>query len=560
MATSLEEPPGNNSSESSVRAKSYAALLRSNLPSVSNKNVIEISLEKDFKGPFNVSVEDCAKVLVKLGIDPQPSVYVESVQICPNGRGVVYVTLKPDEPIERFCLYDVIQVTESGIRAVQIKPAGKRDIIVTLKGIHPNTRDDGVMDYLSKFGKLTSTKVVRPVFGEGPLKGLGNGDRMFKLELSPNKYLGTYHVIDGQRVIAKYRGQQPTCARCFCTPQTCPGKGMARKCEIEGGVKLEFNDYIFNLWEEIGYEPSNVDLGPENNIEHATNACENFTPVKTTSLDSEKYFGVRISSFPKDIDHGQIVEFLVNSGLPGLYMDHISIRHNGSVLIQDLPNNVCLDLITAINDKLSFGRKLYCNGVIPRTPDKPANDQTQDQQEVVNSVSSQENEQEQSKLSHVDNNSIEVPTLLSPMSPNTFSQQYSETPDMNLQLLSNVELARRNSLSLRTPPTGSLGDELLKADSQHITKFKSIVSNIKDMAEKFSDFGTCESLSDETDTDRQTNEKFQLQGRKKKRKIKLSPSPPTEYFLKKPNVRQSPDNLAQSSPVNLVKGKTVSRE
>ena len=75
------------------------------------------------------------------------------------------------------------------------------------------------------------------------------------------------------------------------------------------------------------------------------------------------------------------------------------------------------------------------------------------------------------------------------------------------------------------------------------------------MAEKFSDFGTCESLSDETDTDRQTNEKFQLQGRKKKRKIKLSPSPPTEYFLKKPNVRQSRDNLAQSSPVNLVKEK-----
>ena len=185
MATSLEEPPGELSSEneSEKRAKSYAALLRSNLPAVMNKNVIEILLEKDFKGPFYVNVEDCAKVLVKLGINPKPNVHVESVQICPNGRGIIYVTLKADISIERFFLYDVIQVTESGIRAVQIKPAGNRDIIVTLKGIHPNTRDDGVMDYLSKFGKLTSTKVVKPVFGEGPLKGLGNGDRMFKLEL-----------------------------------------------------------------------------------------------------------------------------------------------------------------------------------------------------------------------------------------------------------------------------------------------------------------------------------------------------------------------------------------
>ena len=33
----------------------------------------------------------------------------------------------------------------------QVKPAGNREIIVTLKGIHPITRDDGVMDYLSKF-------------------------------------------------------------------------------------------------------------------------------------------------------------------------------------------------------------------------------------------------------------------------------------------------------------------------------------------------------------------------------------------------------------------------
>ena len=71
--------------------KSYAALLSSNLPSVWNKNVLEIVLEKDARGSFNVSEEDCAKVMSKLGLDSRPGVHVESVQICPNGRGVLLI-------------------------------------------------------------------------------------------------------------------------------------------------------------------------------------------------------------------------------------------------------------------------------------------------------------------------------------------------------------------------------------------------------------------------------------------------------------------------------------
>ena len=117
--------------------KSYAALLSSNLPSTWNKNVLEIVLEKDMRGSFNVSEIDCAKVLRKLGLDNRPGVHVESVQICPNGRGVLLITLKKEVPIEMFCRHDVFQVTQSGsIRAVHVKPAGKRDVVVTMKGIH----------------------------------------------------------------------------------------------------------------------------------------------------------------------------------------------------------------------------------------------------------------------------------------------------------------------------------------------------------------------------------------------------------------------------------------
>ena len=73
------------------------------------------------------------------------------------------------------------------------------------------------------------------------------------------------------------------------------------------------------------------------------------------------------------------------------------------------------------------------------------------------------------------------------------------------------------------------------------------------MAERFSDFASCESLSDETDSETKksnNNEGFQIQGRRHKRKKdKLSPSPPKEFFLKKQNMRSSPD-----------KGKSVSQQ
>ena len=389
------------------------------------------------------------------------------------------------------------------------------------------------------------------MYSDGPLKGIGNGDRMYKIELSPNSYLGIYHVIDGQRVTAKYKGQQPTCARCFGTPQSCPGKGLARRCELEGGLKKEFDDYIFQLWDDIGYVPSNVELGSDNELDLDISDCKQFTPVKTTSQDPCKFNGVRISSFPRETDHGLITEFIIYSGMPDEYKDNVSIKNNGTVMIEGLPNNICLDLIAAVHGNTSFGSKLYCNGVIPRTPDKTDHKEELAHSSVPLVSISPANQQDQLQADPTG-----VPSPLSPMSPNTFSQQYSETPDFNLQLLSNVDLARRHSLSLRTPPRGSLGEQLLNSEpeSQQFTKVKNMLSNIKDMAERFSEFASCESLSDDGGTDTQNNESFKLQGRKKKtKKHKLSPSPTKEFFLKKQNTRKSPVNSVHSSPVDLVK-------
>ena len=606
--------------------KSYAALVSSNLPSTWSKNVLEIILEKEAKGSFNVSEEDCVKVMRKLGLDPRPGVHVESVQICPNGRGVLLITLKKEVPIDKFCHHDVFQVTQSGIWAVHAKPAGKRDVVVILKGVHSNTRDDGVIDYLSKYGKIISTKFVYAVFGEGPLKGIKNGDRMYKMEIKPNSYLGTYHVIDGQRVTARYPGQQQTCARCFGTPHSCPGKGMARRCEQEGGVKLEFNDYIHQLWLKIGYVPSQVELSPETNSEHASQESDGFTPTKAApTQDPTRYTGVRVSTFPRDTDQGMIVEFLINSGLPESHKENVKVKQNGTVMIDNLPNKDCIALIEAVHNKVNFGKKLYCNGVIPCTPEKldnltdipssihsspgcsasttsstpPSNSSStsaaqgpsvssclsveqlssvlQPQLNLVNDnqVQASSNSLSVPKLSSVSQGQLTLPEHtqvqayistvtsvtttgsacrsspgpcpVSPMSPNTFSQQYSETPDITTLHLSAQDLVRRNSLSLRSPPLGSLADEILRSGETGDTyaKAKSILSNLKEMTDKYSDFASCDSSLGESE--KEVEDGFKKFNKKRKsKKHKLSPSPDNSiknFFLKKANKASSPEYL-----------------
>ena len=253
-----------------------------------NKNILEVVLEKDQRGGFIVSDHDCARVMMKIGLDMRPGVNVETVQICPNGRGVILITLKPDVNIGNFCRHEVFEVTTTGIRAVNIKPAGKREVVVTMKGLHPNTRDDVVLNYLSKFAKLVTNRVVHGVFTEGPLVGFKNGDRSYKLEVSPGTNIGTYHAMDGQKVTLRYMGQQQTCARCHETARNCRGGAMARKCEAANGPKVEFSDYILKLWNDIGYLPGDVEMASiyDDHGDSSEQTGGTFTPTKPSSRKS----------------------------------------------------------------------------------------------------------------------------------------------------------------------------------------------------------------------------------------------------------------------------------
>ena len=219
-----------------------------------------------------------------------------------------------------------------------------------MRGIHPTTSDNVVIEYLRNFGKLVTNKIVYGVFSDGPLRGMKNGDRSVKMELLPNINLGSYHVLDGHKITMKYSGQLQTCARCLKTSRECKGKGVARKCEAEGGLKRNFSDYISSLWNEIGYSPhSEASILEETDGEYVDKQIGGFfTPQKVVS-SPEKYVGVCIKNLPKDLDHGELVELLIETGLPEEKIELIKVSFNGAVTIRDLENELCLYLIETIH-------------------------------------------------------------------------------------------------------------------------------------------------------------------------------------------------------------------
>jgi hypothetical protein len=235
------------------------------------------------------------------------------------------------------------------------------------------------------------------------------------------------------------------------------------------------------------------------------------------------------------------------------------------VIVDKMMSHECAALIEAIHNKINFGRRLYCNGIIPRSPDKT--EQPDDTPASSSAGLSTVTPATSTSVSLTDGPSMSpqtttatlaktttttslsktpvmvptLPSLVSPMSPNTFSQQYSETPDLLHLELSNDHLVRRNSLSLRSPPPGSLADEILNHDTansdQHYAQAKSILTNLKEMSERYSDFGSCYSSS----SGDEAADGFKTYSKKKKgKKHKLSISPGREYFLKKPNLATSP--------------------
>ena len=85
--------------------------------------------------------------------------------------------------LDRFCKDVGIRVTDDVITGI-IRPAGKKDVTVSIVGLDFNTPDSFVTDYLSKFGTVLNITVVYSKFESGPFKGKYNGERKYQVDFS----------------------------------------------------------------------------------------------------------------------------------------------------------------------------------------------------------------------------------------------------------------------------------------------------------------------------------------------------------------------------------------
>ena len=57
-----------------------------------------------------------------------------------------------------------------------IRPSGRKDVMLTISGLDFNTPDTLVKEYIEKFGgKMVSQEAIYGKHGEGPLRGTFNG-------------------------------------------------------------------------------------------------------------------------------------------------------------------------------------------------------------------------------------------------------------------------------------------------------------------------------------------------------------------------------------------------
>ena len=266
----------------------------------------------------------------------------------------------------------------------------------------------------------------------------------------------------------------------------------------------------------------------------------------------------------------------------------MKINNNGSATIKSLENSECLALIEAIHGKTNFDKKLFCNGVIPLTPEKPPEPESSKKGEAAEpplpntAAICPDGKPLPPYYSPSDtaaigpdgkplpphnspsasaSNGIPPPmTKITPAGPtnpgdsvnmfNMIQEQFSNSIPEFPRFSSREDLVRRHSLSSmnRSPPPDSLIADILCLNRPSLTlkeSSRSIMSNISQIQESLSDFNSClessssdeeASVLEEESVLKTANEK--KREKKKKRKLKLTPG--KEQFLKKQNTQISP--------------------
>ena len=182
------------------RAPTYSSITAINTSVRDNKTILEIRLEKQQGASFNLTMKEIETLLTRLGIADS---HFDGVSACPEGKPVVLITMKPNVDINKFLYKNESYIVKEGIRTTTIRQAGKKDVQVTVSGLHPNTKDKAVIRYLAAHGKVNmKEKVVYHVYpgvpGSSLCAGKFNGNRSYVMEVT--EAMGSYHIMDGEKV------------------------------------------------------------------------------------------------------------------------------------------------------------------------------------------------------------------------------------------------------------------------------------------------------------------------------------------------------------------------
>ena len=270
-----------------------------------------------------------------------------------------------------------------------IQPAGRKDVVVTVKGLDFNTPDSLIFEYIEKFGGVIVNKnVVYNKFSDGPLKGKYNGDRRYQVDFSgSSKAMGTYHFLDGAKVRIFYRGNAKTCGRCHCTSHCCKGGRIAKECEKAVGLKIPLHQHMKRLWSEVNFTPASFELPKElvdTNIENDVEILntQNFPRVDTkaevTRDDTERYVGLSIANINLEEDDLSIQEFVRRFVSNDISNELIKITRDKKKAVVNINENLTSDVVIQAMKRLNFSdckqkyfeKPLYCKPLRNMTPEK----------------------------------------------------------------------------------------------------------------------------------------------------------------------------------------------
>ena len=355
--------------------QTYSSIASINTSVRDNKNILEVKLEKQEGSRFTLTQEETENLLRRLNI---LSSELLGASVCPEGRPVVLITLQSGIDLTRFLYRNESYTVKEGVRTTSIRPEGNREKLVKIIGLHPNTKDQAVLKYLRAHGKIVPhAKVIHHVFpgepGSSLLAGKLNGNRSYLVELE--KPLGSYHIIDGEKVSVRYSGQEWTCARCHQYKRDCPGAAVARECSAD---RVLLSNFMAEYWQKIGYVPdienSNaVDDEADIEIQVGSKKTEtNVLPENNENDLTSKYDAVIIKGFRADVPKDTVLDILSQHGLPSDHSENFLNKNenNGFITVENLDPKACLDIVTGMHRKWFLKRQIFVTSVVRSSPTK----------------------------------------------------------------------------------------------------------------------------------------------------------------------------------------------